>query len=111
MYITEPLLYISRQPGSCPNRECRLSGSDITRNSSLSVKGEMPMGNASRNTVERRTRYFAPSPKCRAAIDFTFVALVMVILQAPALMAQTGGGATLVGTIKDSSGAVVAGAI
>jgi hypothetical protein len=60
------------------------------------------MGNA-------RNPYLAPSAKCRAAMDFTFIVLVILILQA-ALMAQTGGGATLVGTVKDSSGSVVAGA-
>jgi hypothetical protein len=68
------------------------------------------MGNASWSALGRRTLYFAPAAKCRAAIHFTFMALVILLLQAAALMAQTGGGATLVGTVKDSSGAVVAGA-
>jgi Carboxypeptidase regulatory-like domain len=44
------------------------------------------------------------------ATYFTFLALAILVLQAAALMAQTRGGATLVGTVKDSSGAVVAGA-
>ena len=50
--------------------------------SSLSVKGEKPMGNASWTTIERRNTYLAPSAKCRAAIDFTFIGLVILILQA-----------------------------
>ena len=37
-------------------------------------------------------------------------AVLILMFAAGALMAQTGGGATLVGTVKDSGGAVVAGA-
>ena len=36
--------------------------------------------------------------------------LSILAAAAPSLIAQTGGGATLVGTVKDSSGAAVAGA-
>src|SRR5882672_12858258 len=48
---------------------------------------------------------------CRALMQFTLIALLILMLQAAALIGQTGGGATLVGTVKDSSGAVVAGAV
>ena len=48
----------------------------------------------------------APLVSCRA----TLIAVLILMLQAAALMGQTGGGATLVGTVKDSSGSVVAGA-
>ena len=39
--------------------------------------------------------------------QFILSGLLLLLLQAVALMAQTGGGATLVGTVKDSSGSVV----
>ena len=68
------------------------------------------MGNASWIAPEVRTHSFVLAAKYRAAAKFTSLALVILFLQAAALMAQTGGGATLVGTVKDSSGAVVAGA-
>ncbi len=54
----------------------------------------------------KHKRLFAPAA-CRA-LEFLFITLLL--LQAGAIWAQTGGGATLVGTVKDSSGAVVAGA-
>src|SRR3954465_8447026 len=38
------------------------------------------------------------------------VLVLAALATAPLTMAQTGGGATLVGTVKDSSGSVVAGA-
>src|SRR5436305_5051172 len=41
---------------------------------------------------------------------FALVALLVLVCHATLLIGQTGGGATLVGTVKDSSGSVVAGA-
>src|ERR1051325_11001673 len=41
---------------------------------------------------------------------FILIGILILMFQATALIAQTGGGATLVGTVKDSSGSVVAGA-
>ena len=41
---------------------------------------------------------------------FTACAAIVLIAATGAIMAQTGGGATLVGTVKDSTGSVVAGA-
>jgi hypothetical protein len=64
------------------------------------VKGEKPVGKASSTTQEKRNSHLAPSAKCQTAIDIIFIALALLIIQAPALMAQTGGGATLVGTVK-----------
>src|SRR5438093_8754476 len=61
-------------------------------------------------TVNERTPLFARRIGCRAGIQSSLVGLLVLIFQAAALMGQTGGGATLVGTVKDSSGSVVAGA-
>src|SRR3954469_8889841 len=41
---------------------------------------------------------------------FTLIAILILISETAALFAQTGGGATLVGTVKDASGSVVAAA-
>src|SRR4051794_6643468 len=49
---------------------------------------------------KKRARYLIPAAGCLLSLAF----------QASSLMAQTGGGATLVGTVKDSSGSVVAAA-
>ena len=40
----------------------------------------------------------------------SFIAVLLLISGAAAAVGQTGGGATLVGTVKDSTGSVVAGA-
>ena len=61
-------------------------------------------------TVNGRTPLFAERIRYRAAIRSTLIGLLLLIFQAAAVMGQTGGGATLVGTVKDSSGSVVAGA-
>src|SRR5207248_3847679 len=56
---------------------------------------------------------FMTSQSCAPAKGrqpFILIGILILISQAWALMAQTGGGATLVGTVKDSSGSVVAGA-
>src|SRR4051794_13655208 len=39
------------------------------------------------------------------------IGLLFLTFHAAALMGQTGGGATLVGTVRDSTGSVVAGAV
>ncbi len=46
----------------------------------------------------------------RRTVGFLATALMTLMVTAPTAMAQTGGGATLVGTVKDSTGSVVAGA-
>ena len=62
-------------------------------------------------TPSKTTWFFAQAVKLRAASDFRFLAMMALMLAAAAAaMAQTGDGATLVGTVKDSTGAVVAGA-
>src|SRR5262245_45196126 len=45
-----------------------------------------------------------------AGVRFTLMGPLILILQAVSLMGQPGGGATLVGTIRDSTGSVVTGA-
>ena len=50
------------------------------------------------------------SYSCRAAVDIAFRAVVTLIVTTGILLAQTGGGATLVGTVKDATGAAVGGA-
>src|SRR5262245_47531656 len=47
---------------------------------------------------------------CRAVARFAARLLAVGLIVAAVAIAQTGGGATLVGTVKDSSGSVVAGA-
>ena len=60
---------------------------------------------------KRITRFFSRTGEYRSAIGLRLLAVVaMMVTAAFAAMAQTGGGATLVGTVKDSTGAVVAGA-
>src|SRR4051812_41368084 len=60
-------------------------------------------------TLKSRALFFARRIGYRAP-QFTLIGLLLLLLQAAVLMAQTGGGATLVGTVKDSSGSVVAAA-
>ncbi len=60
---------------------------------------------------KRITRFFSRTGEYRSAIGLRLLAVVaMMVTAAFAAMAQTGGGATLVGTVKDSTGAIVAGA-
>lgn len=47
---------------------------------------------------------------CRVAIDSALRGIAILLVAAGPLMAQTGGGATLVGTVKAATGATVAGA-
>ncbi|HEY1337794.1 MAG TPA: carboxypeptidase regulatory-like domain-containing protein, partial [Bryobacteraceae bacterium] len=54
------------------------------------------------------TPFFARGDVFRATAPLLFAALALMLSQAAT--AQTGGGATLVGTVKDSTGSVVAGA-
>src|ERR1700730_17740404 len=61
-------------------------------------------------TVNRRTPLLAERIRYRAAIRSTLIGLLLLIFQAAAVMGQTGGGPALGGTVKDSSGSVVAGA-
>ena len=61
-------------------------------------------------TVNGRTPLFAERIMYPAAIRSTLIGLLMLIFQVSVLMGQTGGGATLVGTVKDGSGSIVAGA-
>src|ERR1700676_2380830 len=56
-------------------------------------------------TQNRIMRYFLQAADYRAAFAFR-TALTLMVASA-AIMAQTGGGATLVGTVKDSTGSVV----
>ena len=59
----------------------------------------------------KTTRFFIQAAKSGAASDVRFLAVVaLMVVAAAAAMAQTGDGATLVGTVKDATGAVVAGA-
>src|ERR1043166_4711020 len=51
-----------------------------------------------------------PKRIIRSAMVPPLQAALMLLVVAAALIAQTGGSATLVGTVKDSSGSVVAGA-
>src|SRR6476469_3452631 len=57
-----------------------------------------------------RTAFFAARAGFRTAKPFILTGLLILIFHASSLIAQTGGGATLVGTVKDSTGSVVAGA-
>src|SRR5271169_4364882 len=59
-------------------------------------------------TQKRIMRSLQRAVECRVAIGFAFRAVVTLMVSASAAMAQTGGGATLVGTVKDATGAVVA---
>src|SRR4051794_41707263 len=61
--------------------------------------------------LKARIALFTRRIGCRALMQFTLIALLILMSQAAALIGQTGGGATLVGTVKDSSGAAVAGAV
>src|SRR5262245_53080099 len=56
------------------------------------------------------TAFFVRRIRCGAGRQFPLVGLLILILYAVPLVGQTGGGATLVGTVKDSTGSVVAGA-
>ena len=66
------------------------------------------MPNQSCVAPKGRIPFFTRRIGSRAFMQFTLIALL--ILQAKALIGQTGGGATLVGTVKDATGAAVAGA-
>ena len=59
-------------------------------------------------TQKRITRSSRPTDACRVVLGFAFGAAMTLMVAATAAMAQTGGGATIVGTVKDSSGSVVA---
>jgi hypothetical protein len=65
------------------------------------------MGNIRHVAPKNGTCLIARAPQC-AAIKLAVITLLLIGFQVPALMAQTGGGATLVGTVKDSAGALVA---
>jgi hypothetical protein len=65
------------------------------------------MANQSGVPLKGRTPFFARRIGCRVVIQFTLLGLLSVMFHAAALIGQTGGGATLVGTVKDSSGSVV----
>src|SRR5438477_12787924 len=69
------------------------------------------MANQSCAALKGRIPFITRRIGCRALVQFTLIALLILTLQAAALIGQTGGGATLVGTVKDSSGAAVAGAV
>jgi hypothetical protein len=58
-------------------------------------------------TLKSRVLFFARRIGYRAP---QFVLIGLLLFQAVVLMAQTGGGATVVGTVKDSTGSVVAAA-
>lgn len=69
------------------------------------------MGKGLSMTLSRIKRLFPRAVECQVAIGIIFLAVVtLTMVGAAAAMAQTGGGATLVGTVKDATGAVVAGA-
>ena len=53
-------------------------------------------------TQKRIMRFFERAAKCRAEIGIAFLAVVTLMVSATAVIAQTGGGATLVGTVKDN---------
>src|SRR5262249_10257577 len=55
----------------------------------------------------RILRSFPRSGEYRKAVDFLCQSILILMAAAPAAMAQTGGGATLVGTVRDSTGSVV----
>src|SRR5262245_51293143 len=59
---------------------------------------------ALKDRTDRLTRF-----RCRATARLALIALMVVSSEA-SLVGQTGGGATLVGTVKDSSGSLVTGA-
>jgi len=62
-------------------------------------------------TEKRIVPYLRRAAECRVAVGFAIRTIVALMAGAASLaMAQTGGGATLVGTVRDSSGAVVAAA-
>ena len=56
-------------------------------------------------TQKRIARYLPHTAECRVAFAFRIV--LTLIVASVAMRAQTGGGATLVGTVKDSTGSVV----
>src|SRR6266568_762044 len=58
-------------------------------------------------TLKSRILFFARPIGYRAP---QLILIGLLLVQAAVTMAQTGGGATLVGTVKDSSGSVVAAA-
>ena len=60
-------------------------------------------------TARRSVRFLPRARACKAAIAFAILAVLTLVISTAAL-AQTGGGATLVGTVKDTSGALVGGA-
>lgn len=61
-------------------------------------------------TRERIMHVSPRAAQCHAGIGLTFRVVVTLMVAAAAVMAQTGGGATLVGTVKDATGAGVAAA-
>ena len=62
-------------------------------------------------TQEKLTRLLTQASRFGASLDFRFLAIpALMVAAAAAAMAQTSGDATLVGTVKDPAGAVVAGA-
>ncbi len=61
-------------------------------------------------TLAETVRFLFMASKCRPVIDATLRAIVTLMIAVGSLIAQTGGGATLVGTVKDASGASVGGA-
>jgi hypothetical protein len=64
-----------------------------------------------RETHRKTNRLFIRAARSGGAIGFQFIVLVtLIVAGATAAMPQTGGGATLVGTVKDGTGAVVVGA-
>jgi hypothetical protein len=61
-------------------------------------------------TLHSSVRSSRSPSKCRPAINSALRGIATLMVAAGAAIAQTGGGATLVGTVKDATGATVSGA-
>jgi molybdopterin synthase catalytic subunit len=61
-------------------------------------------------TLHDSVRSSRSPSKCRPALTSAIRGIATLMVAAGTAIAQTGGGATLVGTVKDATGATVAGA-
>ena len=61
-------------------------------------------------TLHEIVRFLRLASKCRPAMNSALSGIVTLMVATGTVMAQTGGGATLVGTVRDVTGATVGGA-